>query len=118
MIHADAMLLYKKTHKLTQRLPGYEIYGLGSQARRASDSIVTNIVEGYGRKNYRNEFLRFLRISHASSLELVCHLEKISMVHESLSSEAVQLTHEVELLSKRIHHFIKYVDKHWRSESL
>ena len=116
-IHADAMRVYSKIHRLTKKLPKYETYELGSQTRRASDSIITNIVEGYGRKNYRAVFLRFLRIAHASSLELECHLEKMSVIHEDLSAEAIELMKETNLLSRRIYHFIRYADKNWRSAS-
>ncbi|MCX6171922.1 MAG: four helix bundle protein [Flavobacterium sp.] len=45
-------------------LPKYELYELGSQLRRSSDSIVTNIVEGYGRKRYKSDFIKFLVYSH------------------------------------------------------
>ena len=38
------------THRHTLKLPKYENYELGSQLRRASKSIVFNIVEGYGRR--------------------------------------------------------------------
>ena len=41
--------LFIKTHKISFLLPKYELYELGSQLRRSADSVITNIVEGYGR---------------------------------------------------------------------
>nr|WP_288442003.1 four helix bundle protein [uncultured Chryseobacterium sp.] len=36
------------------------MFELGSQLRKPSDSVITNIVEGYGRSTYRNDYIRFL----------------------------------------------------------
>lgn len=38
-------------HKMTLSLPDFEKYEIGSQIRRSSKSVKSNIVEGYGRKN-------------------------------------------------------------------
>lgn len=40
-------------HRTTlEELPKFEMYEEGSQIRRSSKSIVSNIVEGYGRRRY------------------------------------------------------------------
>ena len=42
-------------HKMTlTELPKFEMYEEGSQIRRSSKSIRSNIVEGYGRRRYVN----------------------------------------------------------------
>ncbi|WP_243699209.1 four helix bundle protein [Flavobacterium hiemivividum] len=69
-----ALSLFYRTHRLSLTLPKYELYELGSQIRRSSDSVATNIVEGYGRKRYKMDFIKFLTYSHASNLETICHL--------------------------------------------
>ena len=46
---------------VTKTFPKEEIYGLTSQLRRASLSVPTNIVEGYGRQG-RNELRHFVNI--------------------------------------------------------
>lgn len=56
------------TYKLTDKFPKDEIFGLTSQLRRASLSVVLNIVEGHSRNN-SNEFRSFLRISLGSLAE-------------------------------------------------
>ncbi len=47
----------------------------GGQIRRSSKSIPSNIVEGFGRKKYQQEYLHFLVIAHASCNETIEHLE-------------------------------------------
>lgn len=58
--------LFLLTHEMTKKLPKFELFELGSQIRRSSESIPSNIVEGYGRRTYKQEFIRFLVFSHAS----------------------------------------------------
>lgn len=60
-----ALLVYK----LTKDFPREELYGITSQMRRASTSIVANIVEGYV-KGSTKEFIRFLDIAIGSTAEL------------------------------------------------
>jgi four helix bundle protein len=55
-------------HKLTiKELPKFEMYEEGSQIRRSAKSIASNIAEGFGRRRYQNEFIRFLTYAIASS---------------------------------------------------
>ncbi len=49
-IYKISLELFYIVHPSSLKLPKYEMYELGSQLRRSSDSVVTNIVEGYGRK--------------------------------------------------------------------
>lgn len=64
-------------HKMSLNLPKFEMYKEGSQVRRSSKSIRSNIVEGYGRRRYKNEFIRFINFSIASTDETIDHLETI-----------------------------------------
>jgi four helix bundle protein len=55
-------------HKMTLTdLPKFEMYEVGSQIRRSSKSTRSNIVEGYGRRRYVMEYIRFLTFSIASN---------------------------------------------------
>ncbi|MBQ0741115.1 four helix bundle protein, partial [Aquimarina celericrescens] len=67
-----------EVHKLTLKLPKYELYEQGSQVRRSSKSIKDNIIEGYGRKAYKNDFIKFMIYAYASLLECKSQLEMIS----------------------------------------
>jgi four helix bundle protein len=51
------------------------MYEEGSQIRRSSKSISGNIVEGYGRRRYKNEFIKFLNYALATCDETRDHLE-------------------------------------------
>jgi len=59
------------------QLPKFELYETGSQIRRSSKSIRSNIVEGYGRRRYKAEFIRFLVYAHSSVDETRDHLETL-----------------------------------------
>ncbi|HBX66765.1 MAG TPA: four helix bundle protein, partial [Balneolaceae bacterium] len=59
-IYKMAYELALEVHKLTMTLPKYEMYEQGSQVRRSLKSIKDNIAEGYGRRRYKDEFIRFL----------------------------------------------------------
>lgn len=58
-------------------LPKFEMYEEGSQIRRAMKSVRANIVEGYGRRRYKQDFIRFLTYAHASCDETIDHLETL-----------------------------------------
>lgn len=107
-IYEISFRLFLKSHRLSHALPKYELYELGSQLRRSTDSIVSNIVEGHGRKMYKNEFIRFIVFSHASCLETICHLEKIQTLYPTLSTEADGLIKEYLELGKKLINFLSY----------
>ena len=54
------------------------MYEEGSQIRRSEKSIRSNIVEGYGRRRYKQDFIRFLTYAHASCDETIDHLETLT----------------------------------------
>ena len=100
-------------HKMTMtKLPKFELYEEGSQIRRAIKSVKANIVEGYGRRRYRQDYIRFLVIAHASCDEARDHLETL---HEtgSLSDDAMyqDLHTRITKLSRALHGFIKGVEE-------
>ena len=77
-IYQLAEELAVEIHKMTlTALPKFEMYEVGGQIRRSSKSIVSNIIEGYGRKYYKNEFVRFLTYALASCDETKGHLEML-----------------------------------------
>jgi four helix bundle protein len=106
--------LYIKTHKISLELPKFELYELGSQMRRASDSVVSNIVEGYGRRAYKQEFIRFLIFAHASCQEMNCHISKIKILYPTLNDRMKTIDEKYNLLGGQIYNFIRYVYKHWK----
>lgn len=114
-IYNTSFELFIETHQLTFKLPKYETYELGSQLRRSPDSIVTNIVEGYGRKVYKGELIRFLVYSQGSCDETVSHLSKLSRLYPELNSDFENKAEQYKLLGGKINNFIKYVQLNWRT---
>jgi len=75
-IYKIAKELAVEVHKMTlEKLPKFEMYEQGSQIRRSSKSVLSNIIEGYGRRRYKNEFIQFLTYAIASCDETKGHLE-------------------------------------------
>jgi four helix bundle protein len=94
-----------------ERLPKFEMYEEGSQIRRSSKSVRSNIVEGYGRRRYKQEFIRFLTYAHASCSETIDHLETL---HEtgSLADDAIfeQIHGQLDCLGGKLNVFIRGVE--------
>jgi four helix bundle protein len=63
--HCLALHVYRST----TTFPNRERYGLTAQIRRAAVSVISNIAEGFGRKNDK-ELARFLSIARGSVREL------------------------------------------------
>jgi four helix bundle protein len=59
-VYKISLDLFYIVHPSSLKLPKHELFELGSQIRRSSDSIVTNIVEGYCRRRYKADFIKFL----------------------------------------------------------
>ncbi len=104
-------------HKMTLTLPKFEMYEEGSQIRRSSKSIRSNIVEGYGRRRYKNEFIRYLTFSVASTDETIDHLETLYET-ESLSDNKLftDLLKKLNLLGKKLIRFLGSIEKKHISE--
>lgn len=83
MVNYKDLAIYKLSHKLAvevhrmtlKELPKFEMYEEGAQVRRSSKSVASNIVEGFGRRRYKQEFIQFLTYSQASCDETREHLE-------------------------------------------
>ena len=103
-------------HRMTLReLPKFEMYEEASQIRRSVKSIRSNIVEGYGRRRYKQEFIRFLVFAHASCAETIDHLEGLSetgsLINESLYRD---LQTQLDLLGRKLNVFIEGVEREHR----
>ena len=99
-----------------QELPKFEMYEEASQIRRSVKSIRSNIVEGYGRRRYKQEFIRFLVFAHASCDETIDHLEGLFETG-SLANEASyrELQAQVDLLGRKLNVFIEGVEREHRA---
>ena len=101
-------------HQLSMKLPKYEMYEQGSQIRRSSKSIKDNIAEGFGRRRYKEEFIRYLIFAHSSCDETISQLNMISDIHFS-DEPLTELIEKYDLLGRKINRFIQYVEKEWKT---
>src|SRR5437899_2203064 len=105
-------------HRMTlQNLPNFEMYEEASQIRRSAKSVSSNIVEGYGRRRYKQEFIRFLVFAHASCDETIEHLEMLFET-SSLTNELVyhDLSAQLDLLGRKLNVFIDSVERSHRTD--
>ena len=100
------------THKMTlTRLPKFEMYEEGSQIRRSAKSVKSNIVEGYGRRRYKQDFIRYLVYALASLDETTDHLESLFET-ESLRDRALydNLHDRLRTLGAKLNNFLAAVE--------
>ena len=93
-----------------KNLPKYEMYETGSQIRRSIKSVKSNIVEGYGRRNYKNELIRFTIYALASTDETIDHLETLFETGSFTDEKQFKCLHErLNQLSKMINNYLKAI---------
>jgi four helix bundle protein len=99
-------------HRMTIELqPKFEMYEEGSHIRRTAKSIRSNIVEGYGRRLYKQEFIRFLTYAHASCDETIDHLETLTETGSLKDGTVCRRRHDqLNRLGGKLNHFIQSVE--------
>ena len=99
-------------HRMTiEKLPKLEMFEEGSQIRRSSKSVKSAIVEGYGRREYKQEFIRFLTYAIASNDETRDHLENLRETGSLADQEMFESIHKrIETLGRKLHLFLQSVD--------
>jgi len=100
-VYQIAFELAKRIHYASLKLPQYELYEQGSQIRRSSKSVKDQISEGYGRRRYKPEFIKFLIYSHSSCDEATSQLEMIKSLYPEIKDFS-QLLPEYENLGRKI----------------
>jgi len=105
-------------HRMTLRmLPKFEMYEEGGQIRKSSKSVKSTIVEGYGRRRYKQDFIRFLTYAVGSNDETIDHLETLfetgSLTDQGLYQD---LQERLDMLGRKLNKFIKSVNEGHVSE--
>jgi len=97
-----------RIHEITlSQLPKFEMYEEGSQIRRSSKSIRSNIVEGYGRRHYKQDFIHFLFLAKSSADETLDHLNILWETHSLKNAEIYsRLSEDLDLLNRKLSRFI------------
>ena len=104
-------------HMTLHELPKFEMYEEGSQIRKSIKSVKSTIVEGYGRRRYKQEFLRFLNYAVASNDETVDHLDTLFETGSLTNQDLFQdINERLDKLGRKLTLFIKSVEKSLKSE--
>jgi len=104
-IWKEAHKLTLEIYKITNNFPSAETYGLISQIRRASVSVVGNIAEGMGR-NTTKELLSFSYIARGSLTEVIYYLILSKDLGYLKEDDFVNLYNRYNGLAKGINVFI------------
>ncbi|MEQ1799418.1 MAG: four helix bundle protein [Lacibacter sp.] len=113
-VYKDSKQLAVEIHKLSLTLPKFEQFEEGGQIRRSSKSTTAMIVEGYGRRRYKQDFIKYLVYSQSECDETILHLEFLFATGSFTSKDLFdQLFNRYEALSKRINKFIQWVEDNW-----
>ncbi len=106
-----ARLLVIDVHNMSLNLPAFEKFEVGSQIRRSVKSVKSNIVEGYGRRRYKQEYIRFMVFALSSNDETIDHLETLYET-KSKNEELYQDLHKrTKQLGIKINNFLQSIEK-------
>jgi four helix bundle protein len=97
--------------EMTHRFPKHEFYEEGGQIRRSAKSIPANLAEGYGRRRYRNDYIRFIVYALASCDETRVHLDLLHETGSLPKDKYDYFTEQYILLGKQLNGFLKAIIK-------
>ncbi len=99
-------------HNMTFLLPKFEQFEEAPQIRRSSKTVRSCIVEGYGRRMYKADFIKFLIYSLSSNDETIDHLETLFETGSLTDEILFNLLHlKLERLGKKINNFLQTVQR-------
>jgi len=105
-------------HNMTlTKLPKFEMFEEGNRIRRSIKSVKSNIVDGYGRRRYKEEFVRFIDCALASCHETADRLDTL-VATNSLTDPATidDLTRKVDELGRKLNLFLQSIERGHISE--
>ncbi|MEX0610718.1 MAG: four helix bundle protein [Pirellulales bacterium] len=102
-----------RVHFVTLKLAKFELYEEGSQLRRSSKSVSSQIVEGHALRHYKAEYLHYLARAYGSAEETIEHL---TYLHDTgsvarLSGECQALIEEYAVLCRKLFNYIRSVQR-------
>ena len=101
-----------EVHDMTMNLPRFEMYEEGSQIRKSSKTTKAAIVEGYGRRRYKQDWIKFQVYALSSNDETMDHLENLWDT-KSITDEKKfnSIRNKVEVLGKTLNKFLQAVEQ-------
>ncbi len=112
-IYQIAFELALKIREKSLLLEHPDRFEVGGQIRRSSQGIKDAIVEGYGRRRYKADFIKFLTYGQASLLEATSQAEFLDRVFSNNGWGDIVI--ELDNLGSKIFAFIRYVENNWRT---
>src|SRR5258705_729790 len=99
-------------HKMSITLPKFEQYEEAQQIRRSSKTVKSCIVEGYGRRRYKADFIKFIVYALSSNDETIDHLETLFETESIKDKNLYNALHEkIQLLGKKMNNFLQAIEK-------
>ena len=118
LIWQIAKEVVKDVHAMSLDLPRFEMYEEGQQIRRSVKSIRSNIVEaclpvrqGYGRRRYKQDYIRFIIYALSSNDETIDHLEILYETNSLKDKKVYEKLHKkLNILGVKINNFLSSVE--------
>jgi len=111
-IYQVSFELAVEVDRLSKYLPKHELYEVGSQLRRSAKSIPANIAEGFGRRRYKQDYIRFVVYALASCDETRVHLDMLHATSSLSDFEHERLSEQYDVLGKRLNRFLQGIISH------
>ncbi|HYK47961.1 MAG TPA: four helix bundle protein [Parafilimonas sp.] len=110
-IYKESKRLAIEIHRVSLSLPKFEMYEEGGQIRRSSKSVTAAIVEGYGRRRYKGDYIRHLIYALSECDETIEHLDFLFETESLRDLEKyTALRKSYDSLSKKINKFLQWVE--------
>jgi len=113
-IYKESKRLAIEVHAMSLKLPKFEMFEEGGQVRKSSKSVTSMIVEGYGRKRYKGDYIKYLVYSQAECDETIVHLDFLFETGSATDTIKIErLRADYDVLSKRINKYIQWVENNF-----
>jgi len=110
-IFQDAKALAIEVHHQSMNFPSFELFEEGSQIRRCSKAMPALIAEGYGRRRYKADYIKYLIWALSECNETMVHLDLLSETGSLKLENYRELVSKYDQLGRRIQTFILWVEK-------
>lgn len=111
-VYRIARALAPRVHRLSFRLPKFELYEEGCQARRSSKSVSNQTVEGHAPRRYKAQYVQYLARAYGSAEETIEHLTYVIETGSACAEgqdEAASLLAEYGILAKKVYNYMTSV---------
>jgi four helix bundle protein len=113
-IYQISKQLAVEIHAISLTLPKFEMFEEGSQIIRSSKAVTALLVEGYGRRRYKADFIKYLIYFQAECDETIIHLDFLFETRSLNNAQTYEnLKDRYEQLSKRVNKFITWVENNF-----